>query len=342
MKRLLLPILVSLLITVSAIDTDDIDDYYTGDYDISCNLYCFNVNILSWFGRDTAPPLDTFTAIRWVAEQGYDSINIPMYYIIGYIDGAMPTEPVEVVTEFVHRVKQTALDLGLKISGTGLRNNFAQADYAAVALDIQRAIFWINMAAEMGAPFIRVFSGPVPTDIDQSGWEEIVLNRIVPALRIVTAHAATKGVKIGLQNHGDMTATADQTIQIMKLVNHPNIGIVDDTGYFRPFRTSNGLNYDWYSDINKCLPDSVDLQVKIKPAGPEQPILMDYDKLFTGVRSSPYRLPINLERVWDKDEPDHPRNLPSPPFHVVEEFYRDVMASLERTKIPPSKRNVTA
>jgi len=334
-------LLVSMLIFGSVLEfASSQDDYYTGNYDISCNLYCFNVNILAWLhNRNTAPPLETFAAIEWAKQAGFTSVNIPMYYITGYEGTAMPSQPIEAIRTFIQQVKDTARREGLKISGTGIGNDFANPDPLFHAVEIQRALFWIDMAAEMGAPFIRIFSGIVPADLDASGgWAAVTQSRIVPALKTITAHAATKGVKIGLQNHGDMTATADQTIQVIKWVDNPNIGIVDDTGYFRPFQATTGLNYDWYSDINKVLPYSVDFQAKLKPAGADQSILMDFDKLFTGVRSSPYRLPLNLERLWFKDDPDRPNDQPTPPYKQVEEFLATVKASLERTKTPPSRR----
>jgi len=315
-------------------------EYYNGDYNVSLNLYSFNVNINSWVKNRTngAPALDTITAIKWAKQAGFNSVNIPMYYVIGYEGTAMPSQPVEKIRAFMHEIKQTAAELGLMISGTGIGNNFAHPDPAFVKLEVERSYFWIDMAAEMGAPFMRVFSGPVPADIDSSGgWEAVVKNRLVPALKNITAYAATKHVKIGLQNHGDMTATAEQTIQMMQWVDNPNILLVDDTGYFRPFKAPNGTNYDWYADINKCLPHSVDLQVKIKPAGPEQHVLMDYYRLFTGLRSSPYHEFVNLERLWAKDgsEPDHPDNMTAPPFAVVLDFYEQVKVALEATKEKP-------
>jgi len=144
-----------------------------------------------------------------------------------------------------------------------------------------------------------------------------------------------KKVKIGLQNHGDMTATAEQTLQIVKWVDNPNILVVCDTGYFRPFQAPDGKNYPWYDEINKVLPDSLDIQVKLKPGGAEEPEFMDYHKLFIGVRSSPYRQFINLERLWGKDDPDNPKDQPTPPFREVEEFLKLVEVGLNATRVGP-------
>jgi len=312
-------------------------NYYTGDYKICMNLYSFNENIIAWVqDRKGAPPLDTISAVKWAKQAGFDSVNIPMYYIPGYEGNSMPSKPTADIIAFIRQVKQTAADLGLNISGTGIGNDFANADPKFLALEVDRALFWINMASEMGASYMRVFSGLVPEDFNNN-WEEIAKYRIVPILLNITTYAASKNVKIGMQNHGDMTCTADQTIQIVKWVNHPNLGVVDDTGYFRPFRADNGLNYDWYTDISKVLPFSVDLQTKIKPAGAEQAVMMDYRKLFTDLRSSPFRDYVTLERLWDKNDPDNPKNQTTPPYTEVQDFYHEVAAALEATKIPPTK-----
>jgi len=284
-----------------------------------------------------APPLDTISALRWAGEHGFHSVNIPMYYVIGYEGTAMPSKPREEIVAFVEEIKRTAAAFGMTISGTGIGNNFAHADPNFRELEKQRALFWIDMASIMGASYMRVFSGLVPEDFGETGgWADVAQNRIVPILSEITIYGASKGVKIGVQNHGDMTATADQTIQVVNWVNHPNIGIVDDTGYFRPFLADNGLNYDWYADIAKVLPYSVDFQTKLKPAGADQPIMMDYKKLFTDLRYSPYRSYVTLERLWASTDPNPPREQPTPPYDEVLAFLNEVKVALEATKIPPT------
>jgi hypothetical protein len=131
------------------------------------------------------------------------------------------------------------------------------------------------------------------------------------------------------------TATADQTIQIVRWADRPNIGIIDDTGYFRPFRSTTGLGYDWYGDIAKVLPYSNNFQVKKKPAGAETDVPMDLDRLFTDVRLSGYRGYIPLELLWTKDEAANPKNLPAPPYDQISEFLAKVRASLAGTKTSP-------
>jgi sugar phosphate isomerase/epimerase len=312
--------------------------YYTGDYKVSLNLYSFNVNLIAWVdNRRGAPPLDTLSAVKWARTAGFEGVDVPMYYVPGYSGTAMPTASTASIKSFVDQIKATAAASGLPVTGTGIGNDFATPDAAARSLDVQRARFWIDMAAELGAPLFRVFSGLVPADLATAGgWAGVAQSRIVPALQDITAYAAGRGVKVVLQNHGDMTATADQTIQIMHWVGSPNLVLLDDTGYFRPFQATTGAGYDWYGDIDKLLPYSGDIQVKLKPAGADSAgPLMNFDQLFSGLRSSPYRGFVNLERLWAKTDPDNPKTQSAPPYAEVSQFLTQVRTALAATKAGP-------
>ncbi|GAB3356616.1 sugar phosphate isomerase/epimerase family protein [Micromonospora halotolerans] len=310
--------------------------YYTGDFKISLNLYSFNINMQAWLkNRKTAPPIDTLQAIRFAKEAGFDAVDVTSYYIPGFDFYEMPTKPRDEIMDYARQIRSLCEELDIDISGTGASNDFASADPARRALDLERVKFWIDVAAEMGAPVMRVFSGVVPEDIDQLGWAGVAQQRVVPALQELADYGAARGVDLGLQNHGDMTATAEQTIQIMQWVNRPNIGIIDDTGYFRPFGSATGLDYDWYGDIAKVLPHTNNFQLKKKPAGAETDELMDLERVFTDLRLSSYRGYVPLELLWVKGEPGYPRDLDEPPFAQIEEFFAQVKDAMHATQDPP-------
>jgi hypothetical protein len=315
--------------------------YYTGDYKIGLNLFSLGANISTWLtGRtDGAPPLDTFEAIRFAKDAGFDAVDITAYYIPGYSANAIPTKPREEIIQYAREIKRLCDQLHIEISGTGIGNNFAEPRDDKRLLDIERSKFWIDIAAEMGAPVIRLFSGNIPRDIIHSDWETIARDRIAPALKECAVYGASKGVKVGLQNHGDMTSTAGQTIQILKWVDHPNIGIINDTGYFRKFRSHTGLDYDWYSDIKAVLPYTTNFQLKKKPAGVETNTSVDLNRLFTDIRSSSYRGYIPIELLWRPGDPGHPNDMDSPPYEEIIEFFGRVRAAMEDTKkempLPP-------
>ena len=49
-------------------------------------------------------------------------------------------------------------DLGVGISGTGVRNNFTTADKSVRATGVQHIKEYVEVAAKLGAPVIRVFA----------------------------------------------------------------------------------------------------------------------------------------------------------------------------------------
>ncbi|WP_165972215.1 sugar phosphate isomerase/epimerase family protein [Paenibacillus piri] len=311
------------------------DTYYTGDFKLGLNFYSFSHNLASWVkgNTDGAPPIDTMGVIRFAKEAGFDAVDITAYYIPGYDNFTMPTKPDEEIYAYARDVKKLCEQLGIAISGTGVKNDFADPNDERRALDVKRVKYWIDVAAEMGAPVMRVFNGDVPKDIQDSDWETIAKTRIVPALRECAEYGAKKGVVVGMQNHGDMVCTADQVIKILKWVDHPNIGLINDTGFFKTFRSRTGEGYSWYDDIEAVLPYTVNFQVKKKPAGANTEIPIDLEELFTRIRYSDYRGYIPLETLWVNGDANHPKDLAEPPFDQVRDFLNKMKAASESTKL---------
>src|SRR5580692_848821 len=91
-------------------------------------------------------------AVHYCAQHGVDALDPTGYYFPGY-----PKVPPD---EYIYDLKRTAFVNGVAISGTGVRNDFAVADAAARKADVQMVKDWIVVASKLGAPVIRVFSGP--------------------------------------------------------------------------------------------------------------------------------------------------------------------------------------
>ncbi|MCR8633417.1 sugar phosphate isomerase/epimerase family protein [Paenibacillus radicis (ex Xue et al. 2023)] len=308
--------------------------YYTGDFKMGLNFYSFSHNLSSWVNGSTdgAPPIDTMEVIRFAKEAGFDAVDITSYYIPGYDNYTMPTRSDEEIFEYARSIKKLCEELGIAISGTGVKNDFADPSDERRALDVKRVKYWIDVAAVMGAPVMRVFNGAVPEDIKDSNWETIARERIVPALRECAEYGAEKGVIIGMQNHGDMVCTADQVIRILNWVDHPNVGLINDSGFFKKFLECTGEGYAWYDDIEAVLPYTVNFQVKRKPAGANTDILVDLEELFTRIRYSNYRGYIPLETLWVNGDKDHPKDLSEPPFEQIKDFLGKMKAASESTK----------
>ena len=85
------------------------------------------------------------------AEIGFDGVDITAYYFPGY-----PNVPSD---EYLYHIKRKAFRLGLDITGTGVRNDFTDPDKNKRAEHITLVKNWIDAAAKLGAPVIRIFAG---------------------------------------------------------------------------------------------------------------------------------------------------------------------------------------
>ena len=177
------------------------------------------------------------------ADLNLDAIDPTGYYFPSY-----PKVPSD---DVIFRLKRTAHWNGVTISGTGVRNDFAVPDREARRRDVQMVKEWIEVAAKLGAPVLRVFSGakqPQGYSFDQ------VLEWMVDDYRECATYAARFGVILGLQNHNDFLKTAAQTIRIIDAVDSEYFGSILDIGDLR--------TNEVYGEIEKLVPYAVSWQLK--------------------------------------------------------------------------------
>src|SRR5262249_26231690 len=117
----------------------------------SLNAYSFNKTLNDNLkGRDKGMTL--FDLLDYCAEQNFDAVDPTGYFFPGY-----PKVPAD---KYLNDFKRRAFVLGLDVSGTGVRNDFATPDKDKRAADVKHVKEWIEAAARLGAPVLRVFAGP--------------------------------------------------------------------------------------------------------------------------------------------------------------------------------------
>jgi sugar phosphate isomerase/epimerase len=185
------------------------------------------------------PQMDLFDFVNLAADMGLDAVEPTSYYF-----------PTDVDDEYLHRLKQHAFVLGLDISGTSVGNDFCVPP--GPERDKQMALVrtWVDHAAELDAPVIRIFAGRVP----KGDSEEAAVARAIEGIRSSLPYAAQKGVSLALENHGGITATVPQMLALVQAVDAPNFGVNLDTGNFR--------TPDPYADIARLAPYAINVQVK--------------------------------------------------------------------------------
>ena len=234
---------------------------------LSLNAWSYYVPLYKHIrGEDGGMSL--FDLLEECARLDFDAVDPTGYFFPGY-----PEVP---ETTFVNAFKRRAFQLGLDISGTGIRNDFATADKAKRDADVVLAKQWIEAAAEIGAPVLRVFAGAQPTG---HTWDETAV-WLSEALAQCAEHGEKHGVLVGVQNHGDMLQSADEVLKILGMVQSDWLGAIVDTGYF--------LTPDPYADIARVIPRAVNWQVKELLSDRQGPKI-DMVRLVSIIRASNYR-----------------------------------------------------
>ena len=242
---------------------------------ISLNAYSFS-KALNDYNKGRGPGMTLFDLLEFCAKNNFDAVDPTGYFFPGY--PAVPSD------SFINQFKLRAFHLGLGISGTGVRNNFASPDKEARAADVRHVKEWIEVAAKMGAPVIRVFAGPEPED---HPWDEVAA-WMVEDLKECVEVGKEYGVIVGIQNHWDFLKTSAQVIKIVKMVDSEWFGVIVDTGYF------------WqstYDDIAAVIPYAVNWQIKEKLLGKESDVYVDMKKLIGIIRDGGYRGYIPIETL---------------------------------------------
>lgn len=250
------------------------------------------------------------------AENNFDAVDLTGYFFPGY--PAVPSD------EFINEIKKHAFKLGLDISGTGVRNDFADPDPVKRAADVKHVKEWIDVAVKLGAPVIRIFAGPIPAGYENKRAE--IEAYMAASMKECADYGKLRGVLIGVQNHGDFLKTADETISLVKRVNSDWFGVIVDSGYF--------ITEDPYVDIEKTMPYAVNFQLKLSAFGAASPIKIDLPRIMKIVEKTGYRGYLPIETLSPQGGNKNKKNTPNAadkaaydPYTVVPAFLKEVKAA---------------
>lgn len=165
--------------------------------------------------------------------------------------------PDPVTPEYLRQLRRQCFRLGLDVSGTAVGNDFGVPPGEKRIAQIEGVKRWVDYAAILGAPVIRVFAG----HRDASTTEAQSHSLIVSALEECCEYAGRQGVHLALENHGGPTATAEGLLAFVRDVQSPWFGVNLDTGNFH--------TEDIYGDIAKVAPYALNVQVKLVVSGPD-------------------------------------------------------------------------
>lgn len=283
-----------------------------GALKISLNAYSFN-KMLNDNIRGRGPGITLLEVLDFCAKQKFEGFDATGYYFPGY-----PEVPKD---DYIKSLRQKAADYGITISGTGVRNNFTTADKAVRDAGVQHIKEYVEVAAKLGAPVVRVFAD---TQMRAQTWQTVakgftrdqVEDWIAAALKECADQGKKFGVRIGVQNHGDFLQTGEQLLTLIKAVGSDWCGPIVDTGYFK--------SKDPYADMALVAPHAVNWQVKQSPFGEESDVPTDLIKLLRIIRKSRYSGFLPIETL-------SPKGKEYDPFTVVPAFQKQLRDAIEQT-----------
>ena len=210
------------------------------------------------------------------ASLGLDAVEPTAYYIYR-TDKA-----------YLHELKALAFRKGIEISGTAIGNNFCASAGKPLDDELRKFRGWVDAAIELGAPHIRVFAGRPPKDADRKRD----FAQAIEMMKRAVDYAASRGVFLGIENHGYLTETADDVLRFIEAVPSPWLGVNLDTGNF---------DDDGYAQIAKLAPRAVNCQLKtdIPDGGRKQEV--DIARVFSILRRADYHGYVALEYESNDD-----------------------------------------
>ena len=228
---------------------------------------------------DPARRIDLFQFIDYCAENGCQGAELTSYYF-----------PPDVDHDFLIRIKRHAFLRGIAISGTAVGNNFTVSAGAKRDQEIAGVKKWIDYAAVLGAPHIRIFAGAPTAGLTPEQAKTLCIS----AIEECCEYSGSKGIILGLENHGGIVATAEQILDIVRAVQSTWLGINLDTGNFH--------TDDPYADLVRIAPYAVNVQMKgeIHPRGKsDEPA--DLPRLVKILRDANYQGYVALEYESKED-----------------------------------------
>lgn len=278
----------------------------------SLNAYSFN-KMLNDRIKGRGEGITLIQVCEFAAKCRFGGFDATGYFFPGY-----PERPTDA---YIDELKKRAADLGIGISGTGVRNNFTTSDTSVRADGVKHIKEFVEVAARLGAPVIRVFAD---TQMRAQNWQSVSNNAsradvqawIADALQQCAEHGAKYKVKIGVQNHGDFVATGEQQLALIKAVGSEWCGPIVDTGYYK--------TPDPYVDIALVAPHAVNWQVKQSVFGEQSEVPTDMTRLLKIVRKSGYQGYLPIETL-------SPQGKPYDPFKVVPDFLAQLNRAIAET-----------
>ncbi len=229
--------------------------------------------------RKSNPTMTLLDFVDFCAEMNLDGCELTSYYF-----------PKQITPKYLAELKIKTFLLGLDISGTAIGNDFCHPAGEERENQLKLTREWIDYAAEIGAPVIRIFAGRQKKNQSFEEAVELCSAGINESLE----YAASKGVCLALDNHGGIKATPGQLLKIVEAVKPmPNFGINFDSGNF--------YTDDPYRDLEQIAPLAINAQIKVEMMQGGKKVPADLKRVVQILKKANYRGYVVLEYEASED-----------------------------------------
>jgi len=179
----------------------------------------YSLNAFSFNSLLRSGEMTFFDMMEFAAKIGLNAVDLTGYYFPSYPEVPEDSE--------LFRLKRKALELGLNISWTGVRNNFVNPDTTGRNTDRELIRKWLTVSSSLGASIMRVFTG---NQTYEGYSKDQVKEWLVEEFKTCAIYGQETGVIVGLQNHNEFLFQSEEVIDILKRVDSEWFGLILDIG----------------------------------------------------------------------------------------------------------------
>ena len=241
----------------------------------------YSVNAYSFNDEFRSGKMNLFDMMEFASEIGLNAVDLTAYYFSSYPRLPKKTE--------IFALKKRALDLGLNISWTGVRNNFVTANVESRKNDREMIKNWLDISSMIGSSILRVFTG---RNLPDGYSKEQVKAWLIEEYKLCAKYGEQTGVIVGLQNHNEFLFKADEVIEILEKVSSEWFGLILDIS---GLRTTN----DPYAEAEKLAPYANYWFIKEHVYHNQEKKRTDMSKMASMIKRHDFRGYVSFESLSD-------------------------------------------
>jgi sugar phosphate isomerase/epimerase len=212
--------------------------------------------------------------IRKGVELGVHGVDLTTYWL-------KSTEPA-----YLASLRHLAYRNGVSFSGAAIRTDMCQADPSKRAQELEMIKHWVDATDMLGASHLRVFGGYPP----EGTTEEQAIARVAEMMKAACDYAGKKGITLGIESHGGITAKASTMVEILRRVDSPFAGITLDISHFAD---------NPYAQLEAAIPYATQAHIKDRFSSNKEPI--DLERVFARFARASYKGYMSAEYEGDED-----------------------------------------